>query len=114
MKRGDLVTIASPGDYGKLRPAVVVQSNSLPLIDSILVVPLTSTAMDAPLFRLPIEPGRRNGLRLSSAVMVEMITAVSRAKVGPVIGELEDTQLLALDRLLALVLGLGERDAGVT
>ena len=114
MKRGDLVTIASPGDYGKPRPAVVVQSNFLPLIDSILVVPLTSTTMDAPLFRLPIEPDRRNELRLSSAVMVEKITAVSRAKVGPVIGQLEFTQLLALDRLLALVLGLGERDAGVT
>ncbi len=27
MKRGDLVTIALPGDYGKPRPALVVQSD---------------------------------------------------------------------------------------
>jgi hypothetical protein len=30
MRRGDVVTVAASGDYGKLRPAVIVQTDALP------------------------------------------------------------------------------------
>ena len=29
MRRGDIVVVAAPGDYGKPRPAVVVQADAL-------------------------------------------------------------------------------------
>jgi mRNA interferase MazF len=29
LKRGDIVVVAAPGDYGKPRPAVVVQADAL-------------------------------------------------------------------------------------
>ena len=29
MKRGDLVTIAMPGDFGKPRPALIIQSDGV-------------------------------------------------------------------------------------
>jgi len=30
MRRGDVVTVAVPGDYGKPRPAVIVQTDAFP------------------------------------------------------------------------------------
>ena len=56
MKRGDLVTVSAPGDYGKPRPAVVVQSDWLTATESVLVALLTSALVKAPLYRLTIEP----------------------------------------------------------
>ena len=62
MRRGDLVVISGPGDCGKPRPAVVVQSDRLSL-DSVLVAQITSEIVAAPLYRLTIEPGAVNGLQ---------------------------------------------------
>jgi mRNA interferase MazF len=55
VRRGDIVTVAAPGDYGKHRPAIVIQSDWLKATDSILVVLLTSSLVDAPLYRLLLE-----------------------------------------------------------
>ncbi|MEZ1817420.1 type II toxin-antitoxin system PemK/MazF family toxin, partial [Pseudomonas aeruginosa] len=46
MKRGDLVTVALQGDYGKPRPALVIQSDQFPGTASVVVLPVTSTLMD--------------------------------------------------------------------
>ena len=88
MRRGTIVTVALPGDYGKPRPAVVIQSERLAATDSLLVCPLTSTQRDAPLYRLAVAPDAENGLRQASAIMVDKITAVRRARVGTPIGSL--------------------------
>ena len=37
MKRGDIVIVSAAGDYGKPRPAVVIQSDRLRSMDSVLV-----------------------------------------------------------------------------
>ena len=50
MRRGEIVTVAVQGDYGKPRPAVVIQSDWLAETDSVLVCLLTSTVRETPLY----------------------------------------------------------------
>jgi mRNA interferase MazF len=108
MKRGDVVTVATSGDYGKPRPAVVVQTDLLnDTHASVVVCLVTSTLVDAPLLRLTVEPSPRSGLQRRSQVMVDKIVSVPREKIGSRIGVLDDEALLALSRALAFVIGLG-------
>ena len=107
MKRGDIVTVAAAGDYGKPRPAVIVQSDWLKA-DSVLLALFTSSLADAPLFRLSVNPSDANGLTLPSQIMVDKILAVSRAKCGEVIGHLTAVEILTLDRMISVMLGLAD------
>ena len=53
MKRGDVVTVAPSGNYGKPRPAVIVQTDALPAKHgSVVVCQMTSECSDAPDFRV--------------------------------------------------------------
>jgi mRNA interferase MazF len=106
MKRGDLVTIAVSGDYGKPRPALVVQAEAFDLHPSVTVLPLTSELHDAPLFRIPVEAGKKSGLRVASQVMVDKATTVRRSKIGARIGQLDEQTMRAVDRALRDFLGL--------
>jgi mRNA interferase MazF len=108
MKRGDIVTISTPGDYGKPRPAIIIQSDRLDATKSVMVCPMTSTDMDSPLARLMISPERATGLRIASFAMVEKCTPVRREKCGPVIGRVPNGLLLVLDEMLAVVMGLAD------
>lgn len=105
MKRGDLVTIALSGDYGKPRPALVIQSDLFDAHPSVTILPVTSELHDAPLFRIRLEPTDDNGLRRTSKVMVDKAHTVARAKVGKTIGHLDDESMLAVNRALAVFLG---------
>jgi mRNA interferase MazF len=105
--RGDLVVVAMPGDYGKPRPALVVQSDLFnDSHASITVIPVTSTIVDAPLFRVTVEPSRRNGLRVVSQIMVDKVTTVRRQRLGRVVGHLEEDVMLRVSRALALWFGI--------
>ena len=108
MRRGDIITIVTSGDDGKARPAVVVQSDVLNTNDSVLVALFTSTLMDTPLYRLPIEPNEINGLKLPSQIMVDKITPVPRIRCGAVIGALDQGTLIALNTLLSVVIGIAD------
>ena len=67
MKRGDVVTVAATGDYGKQRPAVIVQTDALPALHaSVVICQMTSDCSDAPDFRVTIDPTESNGLRVRS------------------------------------------------
>jgi mRNA interferase MazF len=107
MKRGDLVTIALQGDFGKPRPALVVQNDEIDDTRNVLVCPLTSTAGPYLMLRFGVEPSESNGLRQTSFVMLSNIVAAPRAKCGAVIGQLTTEQMTAIDARLAFVLGLG-------
>jgi len=107
VKRGEVVTVVLPGDYGKPRPAVVVQSDLFnDTHASVTVAPVTSTLVNAPLFRLVVEPSTRNGLRVLSQVMVDKLTTVRRERIGGTVGELEPDTLTRVNRALALWLGV--------
>jgi mRNA interferase MazF len=108
MRRGDILTIAISGDYGKPRPAVVIQAVALGDTDSILICQVTTTHRDAPLYRLMIPVTSETGLRAVSYVMADKIFAVRREKCGPVIGRLPDEVIPGLDEMLAVVIGLAD------
>lgn len=108
MRRGDLVTVSAPRDYGKPRPAVVVQSDWLADTESVLVSLLTGTLRAAPIYRIAVEPSPANGLRATSQIMLDKILTLPREKCGPVIGRLDEATLTALDRGLIVVLGLAD------
>ena len=105
MKRGDLVTISLSGDYGKPRPALVIQSDLFDAHPSVTVLPVTSELREAPLFRVRVEPTADNGLRKSSEVMIDKVHTVAREKIGKAIGQLDDESMLAVNRGLAVFLG---------
>jgi mRNA interferase MazF len=105
MRRGDLVTIALQGAYGKPRPALVIQSDLFDAHPSVAVLPVTSELRDAPLFRVRLEPNSTNGLRQPSDIMADKPQTVPRDKVGAAIGRLDDDAMLRVNRALALFLG---------
>ena len=102
MKRGDLVTIALPGDFGKPRPALIIQSDQFDETGTVTVLLISSTTIDAPLIRPTIEPTPANGLRKPSQVMVDKAMSVKRDKIGATIGTLEPETMLAVTRALAV------------
>ena len=106
MRRGDLITIALQGEQGKPRPALVVQSDLFDDLPAVTVLPITSALVDAPLMRVPVEPSPKNGLGRRSQIMLDKPQTPSRGKLGSVIGQLDDATLLAVDRALAVFLGL--------
>ena len=107
MQRGQFVTVATAGDYGKPRPALVVQSDLFAELPSAVICPLTTTIhTDADLFRLDVEPSGQNGLRERSQIAIDKITVVPVAKVGATIGTADDALLLRVNRALALFLGI--------
>ncbi|WP_311066103.1 type II toxin-antitoxin system PemK/MazF family toxin [Halomonas sp. DWK9] len=105
MRRGDLVTIALPGDFGKPRPALVIQSDQFAAIGTVTVLMVTGTLVDAPLIRVGVEASQTNGLRKRSQVMVDKAMTVKREKLGEPFGRLDDSEMLAVNRALALFLG---------
>ena len=108
MKRGDIVVVAAAGDYGKPRPAVIVQSDWLQATDSVLVALMTSAIVDAPLYRLLVNPLEANGLKMPSQIMIDKILALPRHKCGAVIGALDQANLVALNAMLSVIIGLAD------
>src|SRR5690348_7960940 len=87
LKKGDIVVCVINGDYGKPRPAVIVQSDLFnPTHGSITICPITLHIIDAPLFRLTIQPQRENGLKQLSQIMVDKIITLQREKIRQKIG----------------------------
>jgi mRNA interferase MazF len=106
VKRGDLVTVALQGDHGKPRPALIIQTDLIPSHPSIVVLPVTTTIISAPLLRITLEPLPETGLRTLSQVMVDKPIAVRRERLGKVIGHIDEPTLGRITRSLAMWLGI--------
>ncbi len=111
MKRGDIVTIATGGQFGKPRPAVVVQSDFLEGGDTVMVCLITSTLQGEGPRRFPIAEDRTNGLRRASEIMVDKVMSVRHDRIGQQVGRLHEALLLKLNGRLALALGLADPPA---
>jgi mRNA interferase MazF len=98
VRRGDLVIIAVSGNYGKPRPALIIQADAFDSVLSVTVAPLTSEIFEAPFLRVTIQPGKETGLHRVSQVMVDKITIVPRAKIGQRIGSVEAGTLRAVNQ----------------
>jgi mRNA interferase MazF len=107
MRRGEIWIVAGGKDYaGKPRPVAIIQDDSFDATDSITVCAFTTDPTEAPLFRLPVEPNARNGLRSNCCLMVDKISTVPKSKIGTQIGRLGDADILRLNKAVLLFLGL--------
>jgi len=106
--RGDLVTIAIQGDFGKPRPALVIQANQFSEHSSATVLPITGTLVAAPLLRVNLQPSAENGLQKQSQVMVDKAMTVKRDKMGPAFGHIDADALVEVERCLAVFLGIAK------
>ena len=109
ISRGDVVTVAASGDFGKPRPAVVVQSDVFPQEHaSVIVCQMTSTLAHAADFRITVEPSETNGLQRTSQIMADKPVTVRRERVSARIGRLDVRDVRRLNRALAFCVGLSD------
>lgn len=107
MRRGEIYTAAIRGPYtGKPRPVVVIQDDRFDATASVTVCPLTTHEVEAPLVRLPVPADEVTGVCAPSWLMVDKITTMPRENLRDHLGQLADTDLLALGRSLVVFLGL--------
>jgi mRNA interferase MazF len=108
MMRGDFVTIAMQGDFGKPRPALVIQADQFNEHATVTVLPVTGTLVPAPLLRITVNPSVENGLQKPSQVMVDKAMTVKRGKVGPAFGRIDADAMVEVERCLAVFLGIAK------
>ena len=109
ISRGDVVTVAVSGDFGKPRPAVIVQSDAFPQEHaSVIVCQMTSTPTDAPDFRITVEPSEANSLRRTSQIMADKPVTVRRERISARVGRLDARDVRRLNRALAFCMGLSD------
>ena len=107
LKRGQLISIAIQGDFGKPRPALVIQSDMFnETHNTVTVALITSDLIDAPIFRVNIDPTEENGLNHKSQIQVDKIMTIKKDKVGSVIGKADDTTMIKVNRAMAVWVGL--------
>ncbi|PLK69602.1 growth inhibitor PemK [Rhizobium sp. TH135] len=107
MRRGDLATVAMSGDFGKPRPALIIQSDRFADTGTVTVLLVTSTDVEAPLLRVLVQPDAENGLIQPSWVMIDKAMSVKRERIGRVIGRVRDETMQTVTRNLAVFLGMG-------
>jgi mRNA interferase MazF len=106
-RRGDVVICAPPGDFGKPRPAVVVQSDLFNESHaSVTLCPVTTYEVDAPLFRVRLKPTAANGLKHDSHAMADKLTTLRADRIGSVVGRLSDAEFQRVEDAVMLWLGL--------
>jgi mRNA interferase MazF len=108
MRRGDLVTVAAQGDFGKPRPALIIQADALADHATVMVLLVSSTMVDAPLLRLTVAPDAANRLRTPSQIMIDKAMTIMRAKIGEAIGRLDGDAMVEVERRLAVFLGIAK------
>jgi len=95
-------------EFGKPRPALVIQADPYQELGTVTVLPVTSTLIAAPLLRVTLQPSPGNGLQRPSQVMADKAMTVKREKAGPVFGRIDADALVDVDRCLAVFLGIAK------
>ena len=107
MKRGSVVIVSVPGDYGKPRPAVVVQhTRLLAVLDSVVVALLTTSPEGGARVRIRVEPDAANGLKATSRIMVDKLFTLQRHRVSEAIGDIDAVSMAKVDNALRALLDL--------
>lgn len=104
--RGDLVGIAIQGDFGKPRPALIIQADQFDEHATVTVLLVSGALVDVPLLRITVQPSETNGLQKPSQVMVDKAMPVKREKLGPAFGRIDADAMLSIERCLAVFLGI--------
>lgn len=107
MRRGDIVTVAFQGDFGKPRPALIIQSDVFNETHStVTVLLMSSEIVDAPLFRITLVPTPENRLEKISQIQVDKIMTIRVDRIGAVLGRVDDDTLVGVNRALAVWIGI--------
>jgi mRNA interferase MazF len=106
VKRGDFVIVSAPGDLGKPRPALVIQSDYYDATGTLTVLLVSSDLIEAPAFRINIQPTAANGLRLPSQIQVDKAYAMPRSRIRQRIGSIDSATLITVNSALAGFLGI--------
>lgn len=82
---------------------LVLQSDEFRELDSIIVVPFTTTpsSNDGPFFRLRFDPSQWSGLDRTSWLMIDKMQAVRRGRLKRQLGEISDAQVSEVLDLVA-------------
>ncbi|MBS9532761.1 type II toxin-antitoxin system PemK/MazF family toxin [Mycobacterium sp. M1] len=104
MTRGELWTVSGGVYAAKPRPALVIQDDLFDATESIVVIPLTTTAVDAPTTRIAIPT--TTGITQPSFAMIDKITTVRRSNLGTRIGRVPTALMADIERSLMVFLGL--------
>jgi mRNA interferase MazF len=83
LRRGDLVIVAAPGDYGKPHPAVVVQSNAIPESHASVVICQMSSELAEADFRITVEPRPEIGLRVRFQITADKPVTIRQRHIQP-------------------------------
>jgi mRNA interferase MazF len=85
---------------------VIIQDDRFDATASVTVVPFTTSEVEAPLLRIPVEASDSTGLAQTSQLMIDKVTTVPRAGLSQQVGRLSDGDLVRLNRALLVFLGL--------
>jgi len=107
IRRGAIVAVVIPGDFGKPRPALAVQTELYADLSTVLVCPLTSDLSVSGALRIRLEPSAENGLKAPSNIMLDKLTSVRRTRIRDEIGVVSSNVMEDVTRELALLMGLG-------
>jgi mRNA interferase MazF len=108
LKRGDIVTVAPPGDFNKPRPTLVLQQRAYPETENVTIALITSDLSHAHHIRVGVEPDAQNGLRKQSEVMVDNVQTIRVQRIGSVIGSLDGATMNRVNAALIIFLGLDQ------
>jgi mRNA interferase MazF len=103
---------ALPKEPNKLRPAVVVEDESLfdPANPNVILVPLSEDQRLAiPDLSVAIDPTPENGCSKRCHALSHCVATTSAGRVRPTASRITGDQLLAIRRQIALAIGLGDR-----
>jgi mRNA interferase MazF len=106
VRRGDIVAAVLPGEFGKPRPVLILQSNLFDEHPTVTVLPFTTTICAAPQLRITVEPVIETGLRVVSQIMVDKVMTISRGKCRDSIGRLDAATMTRVTRAVALWVGI--------
>jgi mRNA interferase MazF len=107
VKRGDIYYVVPPRDFGKQRPAVVIQPPLfLASASTVTFCLMTGSVQFVNPMRILVNPTKTNGLDQPSLIQVDKIVTVDTERIRNRIGSITPTQLATLDAALKLWLGL--------
>lgn len=107
LKRGDIVLCSMSNDFGKVRPAVIVQNDSfVDVRDSVSLCPLTSQLIPDAVFRPTVLSNNKSGLDTTSQIMVDKLCSIKKSRVKEKLGSLDNNKIPELNEALKLWLGL--------
>ena len=107
VRRGTIVWVnledTSPPEFGKTRPAIVVSNTEQNgILDTVVVVPLSSRPPEIWPLRLRVDMGAK---KKPGFAVIPGIRQVAKARLLDVIGSVSETFLKSLDEALAAYLG---------